>query len=159
MPTGRPVTLLLAVACALGLATRLNGADPKPIRALLVVGGCCHDYEVQKHIISEGTAARAHIDWTVVHDGGTRTDSKIKLYESPDWSKGFDVVVHVARMREAKLSNRILHQPPSVRERRMDAGMLGVRVVWTKLGAAVGAGRGMPGGLGVQPSEAPGEGE
>lgn len=94
MPTGRPAMLLLTLAVALGFASRLTAADPKPIRALLVVGGCCHDYEVQKLILSEGTAARAHIEWTVVHDGGTRTDSKIKLYEDPNWSKGFDIVVH-----------------------------------------------------------------
>src|SRR5436305_175587 len=87
MLTGRPALLLLSVACALGFVSRLTAADPKPIRALLVVGGCCHDYEVQKHVISEGTAARAHIEWAVLHDGGTRTDSKIKLYENPDWAK------------------------------------------------------------------------
>src|SRR5262245_33869597 len=66
----------------------------KPIRALLICGGCCHDYSTQKLIISEGTAARAHIDWVVVQEGGTVTNSKIPTYEKPDWYKGFDIVVH-----------------------------------------------------------------
>lgn len=66
----------------------------KPLRALLVVGGCCHDYDTQKLIISEGTAARAHIEWSIVHQGGTTTNAKIPLYEKEDWSAGYDIVVH-----------------------------------------------------------------
>ena len=30
----------------------------KPIRALLVVGGCCHDYAKQKDILTQGISAR-----------------------------------------------------------------------------------------------------
>lgn len=69
------------------------GAEP-PIRALLVTGGCCHDYERQKLIITKGVSARAHVVWTVVHQGGSTTDTKIPLYEDPNWADGFDVVVH-----------------------------------------------------------------
>ncbi len=39
-------------------------------------------------------AERARIEVTVVHQGGTSTDSKIPLYENPDWAKGFDVIIH-----------------------------------------------------------------
>lgn len=69
-------------------------AESPPIKALLVTGGCCHDYSVQKLIISEGTAARARIEWVVVQEGGTKTNSRIPLHEKSDWAKGFDVVVH-----------------------------------------------------------------
>ena len=43
-------------------------AEPKlpDFKALLVTGGCCLDYETQKLIISEGTSARARIEWVVV---------------------------------------------------------------------------------------------
>ena len=34
---------------------------PKPIRALLVIGGCCHDYAKQKEILKAGLAARANV--------------------------------------------------------------------------------------------------
>ena len=71
-----------------------DSAPPKPIRALLVTGGCCHDYDAQKEIIAKGLQLRANIDVTVVRQGGGTTDSKIPLYESKDWSKGFDVVIH-----------------------------------------------------------------
>jgi hypothetical protein len=30
----------------------------EPLRALLITGGCCHDYEAQKKILTEGISAR-----------------------------------------------------------------------------------------------------
>ena len=68
--------------------------EVKPLKALLVTGGCCHDYDIQKELISKGLWQRAHIDVTVVRQGGNATNSKIPLYESTEWSKGFDVVIH-----------------------------------------------------------------
>jgi putative membrane-bound dehydrogenase-like protein len=66
----------------------------KPIRALLITGGCCHDYEKQKKILTEGISSRALVEWEIVHQGGSATNSKIPYYENPDWAKGFDIVVH-----------------------------------------------------------------
>ncbi len=71
-----------------------NTARPGPVRALLITGGCCHDYDRQKLIIPKGVSARADVVWTVVQQGGTVTDSKIPLYEDPNWADGFDVIVH-----------------------------------------------------------------
>ena len=65
----------------------------EPLRALLIAGGCCHDYEAQKKIITEGISARANVVWTVVHEGNDR-DHKVSIYGNPDWAKGYDVVVH-----------------------------------------------------------------
>ena len=66
---------------------------PKPLRALMVCGGCCHDYEKQKTIISAGVSARANVEWTIVQGGKQRTE-KLSVYEKPDWAKGYDVIVH-----------------------------------------------------------------
>jgi type 1 glutamine amidotransferase len=67
----------------------------EPLRALLITGGCCHDYEGQKTILTEGITARANVTWTIVHEGGADSkDTKFSIYEKPDWTKGFDVVVH-----------------------------------------------------------------
>ena len=66
----------------------------KPINALLVTGGCCHDYDRQKLILTRGISARANVRWTVVHQGGKTTNTPIPLYEDPDWAEGFDIVVH-----------------------------------------------------------------
>lgn len=97
--THRMIRTFLSVAaclvCLLPVVSRAQEEKPgRPIRALLVTGGCCHDYERQKQIITRGTSARTPIIWTVAHQGGTTTDTKIPLYENPDWADGFDIVVH-----------------------------------------------------------------
>lgn len=64
-----------------------------PIKALLVTGGCCHDFEAQKKILSEGIGARAHVVFDIVHEGTAR-EHRMSIYEKNDWAKGYDVVVH-----------------------------------------------------------------
>src|SRR5258705_8472429 len=68
--------------------------ETKPIRALLVMGGCCHDYRQQRKLLTEGISARANVEWTIVHEGDGSTSHKMSIYDDPDWSKGYDVVVH-----------------------------------------------------------------
>lgn len=86
--------VLSVVTLCLLPATLLAADAPKPIKALLVTGGCCHDYQTQKNIIKEGLEARAHIEVTVVHEGGSTTDTKIPLYQNPNWAEGYDIVLH-----------------------------------------------------------------
>ncbi len=75
------------------LASCLHAAEVKPIRALMVCGGCCHDYTRQKKILSEGIGARARVEFTVVHEGSDRTN-RVSIYEKPNWWAGYDVVLH-----------------------------------------------------------------
>lgn len=79
----------------LGLTTLVLSAaeSKKPLRALLVTGGCCHSFETQKLILSEGISARANVEWTIVHEGDDR-EHRVSIYEKADWAKGYDVVVH-----------------------------------------------------------------
>jgi len=79
-----------------GLFLAFNVADaaPKPLRALLITGGCCHDYGKQKNIISEGVSARANVVFDVMHEGGTAGDHQVKIYRQKDWAKDYDVIVH-----------------------------------------------------------------
>jgi len=88
--------LCCLVLSSLGSAVSADDAPAKqpPIRALLVTGGCCHDYDRQKLILTRGISARADVRWTVVHQGGTTTDTPIPLYNDPGWADGFDIVVH-----------------------------------------------------------------
>lgn len=89
-----------AALAAASLATPAARADepakgaPKPIRALLITGGCCHEYTTQKQIIAEGVSARARVEWTVVQEGGTSTRHRVSVYEKPDWAANYDVIVH-----------------------------------------------------------------
>ena len=90
--------------------TAVEVAD-RPIQALLVTGGCCHDYDRQKLILTRGISARTNVRWTVVHQGGTSTDTKIPLYDDPNWADGFDIVVHnecFAHVTDKEFVDRIL---------------------------------------------------
>ena len=70
-------------------------AEPaKPLEVLYITGGCCHDYEAQKGIITKGLASRALINTTVIHEGGESLDHRVSIYSKPNWSKGYDVVFH-----------------------------------------------------------------
>jgi uncharacterized protein len=86
------ITRLLFTVFAAG-ALSIHAAD-RPVRALLVTGGCCHNYKFQTQALTEGIGRSLKVDWTVVHEGGTGTRAEIALYDNPDWAKGFDVVVH-----------------------------------------------------------------
>jgi type 1 glutamine amidotransferase len=89
----RILSLALAVHLAVG-ATALAADSVKPLRGLLVTGGCCHDYTNQKRIITEGLSQRANIVWDVVHEGGDSRDHKLSVYEQQDWARKYDVIVH-----------------------------------------------------------------
>ncbi|MFO0918385.1 MAG: ThuA domain-containing protein [Planctomycetaceae bacterium] len=84
------VTLLVASLSAVSQAAD----DSKPIRALLVLGGCCHDYKEQQQLITRGVSARANVEWAVSYDPDTGTKHLNPWYEKDNWADGFDVVVH-----------------------------------------------------------------
>lgn len=65
-----------------------------PLKVLMLTGGCCHDYDSQKEILSVGMSSRANLDFTVVHEGGDSRNHKIAMLADPDWAKGHDVVLH-----------------------------------------------------------------
>src|SRR5262249_4185159 len=69
------LTALAAAGLLLGAAAEGKKAEEKvkPIRALLVIGGCCHDYAKQKDILAKGLSNRAHVEVTVAYDPDTTT--------------------------------------------------------------------------------------
>jgi type 1 glutamine amidotransferase len=108
------VALVLLGAAPLGLAglsTALAADDTQPIRALLIIGGCCHDYAHQKDILPKGISARANVEWTVAYDPDTGQAHKNPVYDSADWSKGYDVIVHdecTSQIKDLAVINHIL---------------------------------------------------
>lgn len=68
--------------------------EGKPVKVLLVTGGCCHDYEYQTKLLKMSSEARADLEWTIIHKGGNGTKAQIDLYDDADWAKPYDVVVH-----------------------------------------------------------------
>ena len=91
----RNCCLHLLLLSVLGIAWQSASASAaKPIKALMISGGCCHDYPNQNLILSEGISMRAHVEWTLVNQGGTARDVRIPIYDDPTWADGYDVVVH-----------------------------------------------------------------
>jgi type 1 glutamine amidotransferase len=86
------MSLRICLVACLSFSASLSAAEP--IKALLITGGCCHDYENQKQIISEGLSQRANIVWTIVHDGGDSREFEMPLYKKSNWAQGYDVIVH-----------------------------------------------------------------
>jgi uncharacterized protein len=71
-----------------------NDAGSKTIKAMLITGGCCHDYPFQANTLVEASSKQVNIKWTVINEGGRGTKAQIKLYDNPNWAKGYDVIVH-----------------------------------------------------------------
>lgn len=89
------MVLTLALAAASAPHAQQAGSLSEPrIKALVVSGGCCHDYTTQAKLVMESVGRTLPVDWTVVNQGGTARESKIPLYANPDWIEGFDIVVH-----------------------------------------------------------------
>lgn len=87
------LVLALVVAVSLGLPA-ISGAAEKPLRVLLITGGCCHDYPVQKDILKKGIEARANVLVEQIHTDDKTTKPPLPIYGNPDYAKGFDVVIH-----------------------------------------------------------------
>ena len=103
--------LLLVLSTFAVSADKEQDAKERPLRALLITGGCCHDYARQKLILTRGISARTDVIWTVVHQGRKTTNTKIPVYEDPNWAEGFDVVVHnecFSNVRDIEWVERIL---------------------------------------------------
>jgi len=102
---------LLATTVGLSLHADEKASTPKPLRALLVIGGCCHDYAKQKDIIKAGLEARTRINVDVLYTEDTGTRFRFPEYENPDWAKGYDVVIHdecTADVKDAALVENVV---------------------------------------------------
>lgn len=71
-----------------------TAASVKPLRALLILGGCCHDYGTQKDLLKKGLEARANVQVDIIYSPDGSTRPPLPIYGKPDYAKGYDVVVH-----------------------------------------------------------------
>ena len=93
MICSRLVRLLLLVAAVAPVRCVL--ADPpKPLKALLIAGGCCHEYDKQKDVLKAGLEARAHLTGDIIYSPDRTTKARFECYERADWAAGYDVVIH-----------------------------------------------------------------
>lgn len=85
----RLFAMLLVIANA-----SVAAEGPKPLRALLVAGGCCHEYGKQKDLLKQGLEQRAFVTVDIAYTNDTTTQARFDIYKNPDWAKGYDVVIH-----------------------------------------------------------------
>lgn len=69
-------------------------ARPAPLRALLILGGCCHDYAAQKDLLEAGLEARANVAVDVIYSPDKTTAPPLPILGNPDYAAGYDVVIH-----------------------------------------------------------------
>lgn len=99
------------IVAAFVFAPLATAQETKPLKALLVIGGCCHDYEKQKDVLAKGLAERANVEVTIAYDPDKSTKHLNPVYEKEDWYKGFDVIIHdecSADVKDEAIIERIL---------------------------------------------------
>ena len=108
----------LAVAillCAIPNQSQAQSSTPKAptpaLRALLITGGCCHDYEGQQKALKEGIQARANVRVDVYWTDNSTTAPIFPLYAKLNWAEEYDVIIHDecgASINDPALVNRIV---------------------------------------------------
>ena len=84
----------IALLAALTFTSNLLAADVKPLKVLLITGGCCHDYAKQKDILKKGIEERINAEVTQIHTDNNSTKPPLAILGNPDYAKGFDVIIH-----------------------------------------------------------------
>lgn len=86
--------LLAGIAAGSMWFAQAADTEAKPLRILLVAGGCCHDYEQQQMILKEGIESRINAVVDIAYNPDTTTEATFEIYKSDDWAKDFDVILH-----------------------------------------------------------------
>ncbi len=79
------------IACS---DVRGQDAKSEPIRALLIAGGCCHDYAKQQLAIQQGIQAQANVRVDVYWTDNSTTAPLFPLYSKLNWAEEYDVIIH-----------------------------------------------------------------
>lgn len=96
---------------ALSLSWCCAPAGEPAFRALLVAGGCCHDYDEQHKILYKGIQERANVRVDVFWTDDKTTNPPLTIYDDPNWFEGYDIVIHdecAASQKDLKVLQRIL---------------------------------------------------
>ena len=84
--TPKSIGALALTSLVLFSAGLSRADDIKPIRSLLVLGGCCHDYNTQKDLLAKGIGERAHVEVVIAYDTDKTTGHLNPVYEKADWA-------------------------------------------------------------------------
>jgi putative membrane-bound dehydrogenase-like protein len=85
---------LFLLAGSTFIAEKIHAEDPKLVKALLIAGGCCHDYAKQQEILSKGIMGKAFVQVDVYWTDDKTTSPDLPLYKDANWAEGYDVIIH-----------------------------------------------------------------
>lgn len=134
------ISLLLSfVFLATGASFGLGQTSPnKPIRALLIAGGCCHDYAKQQEALCKGIQARANVQVDVYWTDNSTTAPMLPLYSKLNWAEDYDIIIHdecAADIKDPALLNRIVQTHQKIPAVHLHCAMHSFRAgndVWFK---------------------------
>ena len=101
----------LVLAVLLCNVTIGQESKPKTIRALLIAGGCCHDYAKQQEALCKGIQSRANVQVDVYWTDNSTTTPILPLYGKLNWAEDYDVIIHdecAADVKDPAILNRII---------------------------------------------------
>jgi hypothetical protein len=82
---------ILIAILTLAIAAPFAGAQDKPIKGLIVSGGCCHDYGNQKKLIADAVKAHVKAEFDVAGDNPAQVKEQLNV---KGWADGYDVIVY-----------------------------------------------------------------
>ena len=89
----RPLLCAFALL-AVSTSTTAFAQETKTIRALLIAGGCCHDYAKQQESLCKGIQSRANVQVDVYWTDNSTTTPILPLYGKLNWDEEYDVIIH-----------------------------------------------------------------
>lgn len=91
----KTLVLCLSLGTALCSFRSISAAEPaKPLKVLLIAGGCCHEYGKQKDLLKQGIEARANVKIEIIYSDDRSTKARFEIYQKPNWAEGYDAVIH-----------------------------------------------------------------
>lgn len=85
---------LVPALCAAVFVQVAGAQQAKPLKIMLITGGCCHDYKAQTEILKKGLESRINVEVTQIHVDDGSTQPKLPIYGNPDYAEGYDLVIH-----------------------------------------------------------------
>ena len=85
---------IVALALAGFAFVQSVSAETKPLKVMLITGGCCHDYKTQTELLKKGIEERIQAEVVQIHVDDKTTKPALPIFGNPDYAAGFDVVIH-----------------------------------------------------------------
>jgi hypothetical protein len=85
-------TFALLTLCLISFVVSARAQEVKPIKALMLVGGCCHDYKAMPGVLTGKISELANVKFDIKFLASAEEDSA--LLRDPHFADGYDVVVY-----------------------------------------------------------------